>query len=117
MSHLLLIHEPRGQRATRTPEQGRAAYAVMTAWGESLRARGLLIASESLKSDGEAVQVQRREGALRLTDGPFAEAKEMIGGFFLLATRDRAEAVAIAAECPAIAFAMVEVREVAPCYE
>ncbi len=117
MSHLLLIHEPRGQRASRTPEQGRAAYAAMTAWGDTLRARGLLIASESLKRDDEAVQVQRREGLTRLTDGPFTEAKEMIGGFFLLATQSRDEAVALAAECPAAAFATVEVREVAPCYE
>lgn len=117
MAHLLLIHEPRGQRATRTLEEGKAAYAAMRAWGESLHQRGLLIASESLKRDDEAVQVQRREGFTRLTDGPFAEAKEMIGGFFLLATPSREQAVALAAECPAAVFATVEVREVAPCYE
>jgi len=49
-------------------------------------------------------------------DGPFAEAKEMIGGFFLLNCDTREEAVAIAAACPAAAWATVEVREVAPCY-
>jgi len=117
MPHLLLIHEPRGQRAARTSEQGRAAYAAMTAWGDSLRARGLLVASESLKGDHEGVRLQQRDGQLRHTDGPFAEAKEMIGGFFLLATQSRDQALAVAAECPAVAFATVEVREVAPCYE
>ena len=50
-----------------------------------------------------------------MLDGPFAEAKEMIGGFFLLACHTREEAVAIAAECPAAAWATVEVRAVAPC--
>jgi len=49
-------------------------------------------------------------------DGPFAEAKEMIGGFFLLDCATRAEAVAIAAECPAAEWCDVEVRETGPCW-
>ena len=49
-------------------------------------------------------------------DGPFAEAKEMIGGFFLLTCETRKEAVAIACECPAAAWATVEVRELGPCF-
>jgi hypothetical protein len=49
-------------------------------------------------------------------DGPFAEAKEMVGGFFLLDCKTREEAVAIAKQCPAAEWAMVEVRAVGPCY-
>ena len=57
-----------------------------------------------------------RAGQRRLLDGPFAEAKEMVGGYFLLDCATRDEAVAIAAQCPAAAWATVEVRETGPCY-
>ncbi|MNT98770.1 YCII-related domain protein [compost metagenome] len=49
-------------------------------------------------------------------DGPYAEAKEMIGGFFLLTCDSREEALALAAECPAAQWATVEVRELGPCF-
>jgi hypothetical protein len=49
-------------------------------------------------------------------DGPFAEAKELVGGFFLLDCDDEAQAIAIAGQCPAAQWATVEVRELGPCY-
>ena len=55
-------------------------------------------------------------GRAQVLDGPFAEAKEMVGGFFLVDCDTREEAVAIARECPAIEWATVEVRTVGPCY-
>jgi hypothetical protein len=58
-----------------------------------------------------------RGGRPQDVDGPFAEAKEMVGGFFLLDCRSREEALAIAAQCPAAEWATVEVRALAPCYE
>jgi hypothetical protein len=58
-----------------------------------------------------------RNGRPQVLDGPFAEAKEMIGGFFLIDCATREEAIAIAAECPAAAWATLEVRALAPCYE
>lgn len=117
MSYLLLIHEPRGQRATRSESEGRALYEKMVQFGAGLKERGLLSASESLATDDEAVKVARREGRSTLVDGPFAEAKEMIGGFFLLRCQTREEAIAIAEDCPAAEWATVEVRALAPCYE
>jgi len=116
MSYLLLIAEPRGQREARTLEEGQEAYAQMVRWGESLKARGVLLASESLRSDRDGLRVQVRDGKTVVRDGPFAEAKEMIGGFFLLNCGSREEALAIAETCPAAAWATVEVRETAPCY-
>lgn len=116
MAYLLLIIEPRGQRSERTPEEGQLAYAQMVRFGEDLKARGLLRASESLRSDSESVRVSVRGGKRSLLDGPFAEAKEMVGGFFLLDCDTKEQAIAIAAECPAAAWATVEVREIAPCY-
>ena len=95
---------------------GQEAYTRMLRFGEGLQARGLLRASESLASTEQAVRLQVREGQARMVDGPFAETKEMVGGFYLLDCATREEAVAIARECPAAEWATVEVREVAPCY-
>jgi hypothetical protein len=114
---MLLIVEPTGQRGTRTEAQGREVYARMQRFGESLRARGKLLAAESLASQAQAVRVHTGGGKAQLVDGPFAEAKEMIGGFFLLDCANMAEAVAIAHECPAAEWATVEVRALGPCYD
>ena len=117
MAYMLLIHEPVGQRATRGRAEGEAVYERMLRFGAELRRRDLLLAVESLANETTATRVQVREGRTQLLDGPFAEAKEMVGGFFLLNCKTLEEAQAIAAECPAAAWATVEVRATAPCYE
>ena len=117
MSYLLLIVEPIGQRAERTPDEGRAAYEAMLRFGDDLKARGLLVAAQSLASSEEAVRVEVRGGERRFVDGPFAEAKEMVGGFYLLNCDREEDALAIAAECPAAQWCTVEVRRLAPCFE
>lgn len=116
MAYLLLILEDPGQRATRSAEEGRAAYQRMLDFGDGLRERGLLRAAESLAGQDSAARLQRRDGRTRVVDGPFAEAKEMVGGFFLLDTDRRDEALAIAAQCPAAEWATVELRALAPCH-
>jgi hypothetical protein len=117
MSYLLLIHEPAGQRATRSEAEGRAVYDRMVRFAEQLQREGKLLAVESLATPGPAAaQVRVREGRAQVLDGPFAEAKEFVGGFFLLDCASRDEALAIAARCPAAEWAAVEVRETAPCY-
>ena len=117
MSYMLLIHEPVGQRQSRTLAEGQAAYDRMLRFADELRSRGVLRAVESLASqDQRAARIQVREGRAQVVDGPFAEAKEMIGGFFLVDVSSREEALALARECPAAEWAMVEVREIAPCY-
>ena len=116
MSYLLLIME-RGERHTWSPETRRQRYDDMMAFGERLKARGLYQASNSLRSDSDGVRVQQRDGKRLITEGPFAEAKEIVGGFFLIDCRTREEAIAIAGECPAAGWASVEVREIGPCYE
>ena len=117
MPYMLLMVEPPGQRRTRTDAEGREVYGRMQQFAEGLRARGQLLAVESLSSQAHAVRVQVRNGRAQVTDGPFAEAKEMVGGFFLIDCQTRAEAVAIARQCPAAEWCTVEVRGVGPCYE
>ena len=76
----------------------------------------MLFRSDSLGSTSKGVRVEMRGGKRSLVDGPFAEAKEIVGGFFLLDC-NREEAIAIASECPAAEYATIEVREVGPCWE
>lgn len=117
MRYMLLIVEPPGQRATRSRAEGEAAYAAMREFGEQLRQRGQLVAVESLASHTKAARVQRSGGKVNVVDGPFAEAKEMIGGFFMIDVPSREEALAIAAQCPAAQWCPVEVRALAPCFD
>jgi hypothetical protein len=116
VSYALLIVEPAGAREARSEDAGRAMYDEMLRFGETLKARGVLRISQSLRTEAQGVRVRVRDGRRSLVDGPFAEAKEMVGGFFLLDCASREEAVSIAAECPAAAWATIEVRELGPCF-
>ena len=116
MPHMLLIVEPLGQRGTRGVEGGQVAYQQMLDFTDELSRSGVLMTSSSLAS--AATRLQRPSGAAtsRVIDGPFAEAKEMIGGFFLLNCTTRDAALAWAERCPAAVWATVEVREAGPCF-
>ena len=115
MAYMLLIVEPTGQRQDRGAEAGRGVYQQMLRYADSLKARGVLMATHSLKSAGARLTV--RGGKRNVVDGPFTEAKEIVGGFFLLDVSTREEALALAGECPAAQWATLEVRETGPCYE
>lgn len=117
MPYMLLIMERPGQRAERTEAEGRQLFASMQACADALKARGLLLAAQSLKGADNAVRLTVRDGRRSLIDGPFAEAKEMVGGYFLVDCATRDAAVAIAQEIPAAQWATVEVREFGPCFE
>lgn len=116
-TYMLLIIEPPAQRATRTEAQGREVYARMQNFGEDLRQQGKLLAVQSLASHASAVRVSRVDDHSRVMDGPFSEAKEMVGGFFMIDCASKNEAIAIAKQCPAAEWATVEVRSLAPCFE
>jgi hypothetical protein len=115
MSYMLLIVEPNGQREDRGHAAGQIVYGQMLEYTKSLKARGVLVATNSLKSEGARLTI--RGGRRAVVDGPFTETKEFVGGFFLLDVKTRDEALAFAAECPAAEWATVEVREIGPCYE
>jgi hypothetical protein len=116
MTYMLLIVEGPEDRRIAGREEGERRYARMLKYAEGLKQRGQLIRTESLVGPDGAVRVSKREGAPRSVDGPFTEAKEMIGGFFLLTCDTREAAVAIAEDCPAAEWATVEVRELGPCF-
>jgi hypothetical protein len=116
MAFALLILEKPEDRESRAVDEGRPLYDKMVRFADGLKARGILKGVESLKSQGDAVRIQARGGKRVTVDGPFAEAKEMVGGFFLLDVPTKDEAIQIANECPAVEWATVEVRETGPCH-
>lgn len=117
MAYLMMILEPADGRRSRTLEEGHIAYDRMLAYTEDLRKRGVCKVSDSLGPDSKGVRIEVRGGKRKLVDGPFAESKEIIGGFFLLECDTKEEAVAIASECPAAEWATLEVRSVGPCWD
>lgn len=117
MAYVLLVMERVGDREARSESEGRALYGRMQMFSASLKERGLLTLSQSLKTDAAGVRVTRQGEKSTVRDGPFAEAKELIGGFFLLSCASREQATEIARQCPAAEWATIEVRELGPCFE
>jgi hypothetical protein len=118
MAYMLLIMEQPGERIAPPEKERRERWDRMVAFAGELQSRGVLKLAESLALPSSAtVRVRKRGNARAMIDGPFAEAKEIVGGIFHLDCETREEALAIAAECPAAEWSTVEVRRVAPCYE
>lgn len=118
MSYMLLIMEEPGERLAPPEPERRRRWDVMLAFAGELEARGQLRTANALALPGrETVRLRKRGQNHAMVDGPFAEAKEIVGGFFYLDVETRDEAIAIAEKCPAAEWSTVEVRKVAPCFE
>jgi hypothetical protein len=82
------------------------------AYDEELQSRGHLILGHPLSPSDNAITVRVRDGKMSATDGPFAETKEVLGGFILVEARDLNEAIRIAAEMPLAKLGSIEVRPI-----
>ncbi|KDM91647.1 YciI family protein [Photobacterium galatheae] len=82
------------------------------ACGESLRSRDYMIGGEALLSTQTATTLRVRNGKVDITDGPFAETKEQLAGFYLLDVRDLNEAIQVASQIPPARYGSVEIRPV-----
>jgi hypothetical protein len=109
---MLLLHEAptTGPVPDLSPEDIQAVIARYKAWRQGLGAR--IQFGEKLKEEGG--RALRREGAgkVRVLDGPYTEAKEILGGFFLLEAGSYEEAVRLSESCPHLDFGWIQVREV-----
>jgi hypothetical protein len=79
---------------------------------EEMEKRGVLLGGERLRPSSDATTVQVRDGEVLLTDGPFAESKDLMGGFNLIECADLDEAIEVASKHPAASFGRIEVRPV-----
>jgi len=111
MRYLLLLYETNRNADSMTADSGAELqrYGAFTA---EVRARGVFQAGEALEPVNTATTVRIREGRTITTDGPFAETKEMLGGFYLLDCRDLDEAIELAQRIPAAEHGSVEIRPI-----
>ncbi len=89
-----------------------AAVAAMMKYNESLQKAGVLLSLDGLHPPSMGARVSFSGGKPRVADGPFAEAKEVLGGYWLIDVKSKEEAVAWASRCPASDNEVIEVRQV-----
>jgi hypothetical protein len=94
------------------PKWGAVPDRECMAHGESLRKSGRYLAAEALQSIDTATTVRVRDGRVAVTDGPFAETKEQLAGFYLIDAKDLDEAIHVAAKIPPARVGSIEVRPV-----
>jgi hypothetical protein len=107
MQYLLLIYEPEQRFAKGYPADELAEYRAMGKEHEKL-----IVAGKALQPTSTATTVRIREGKRLTTDGPFAETKEQLGGFYMIEARDLDEALGMAAKIPAARYGSIEVRPI-----
>lgn len=112
MQYMFLIYTDEAAGAQMTAEQQEAIMGGYWKFEELVSARGVRRAGEALMPTMTAKTVRVRDGKTLTTDGPFAETKEQLGGFYLLDCKDLDEALEFAAHIPSVTDGSIEVRPV-----
>ena len=111
MNYVLLIYEDADAFAARSdPARAPAFFGAWQAYAQALREAGVMTGGAALEIPADATTVRLRGGERRVQDGPFAEAKEQLGGFFVIDVPDLDTALAWAARAPAAGYGAMEVR-------
>jgi hypothetical protein len=112
MKYLCLIYE--NEKNWETMPQGDAEAIMKEYFGftENIRKNGKYVAGEALQPTPTATTVRVRNGKVSTTDGPFAETKEQLGGFYLIEANDLNDAIQVAAKIPSARLGAIEVRPV-----
>lgn len=112
--YLLILHEQPQDFSQFPPEAIEAVIAEYVGWSKKLETEGKFAGGQKLKDEGGRL-LSGTNGDFRVTDGPYAEAKEVIGGFFTITASEYNEAVNIAKDCPHLKYGgRIEVREIEP---
>ncbi|MGH2969349.1 MAG: YciI family protein [Solirubrobacteraceae bacterium] len=112
MKYLLTIYGDESRWADLTKEDGAQLMAAYEAFGREAGEAGVLVGGEGLQPTATATTVRVRDGERLLTDGPFAETREQLGGYYLLDCGNLDDAIGWAAKIPDAATGSVEVRPV-----
>ena len=112
MKYLLLIYGDETQAANATPEEAAALMDPWWAYEGWLAEKGIKLAGEALFPTAQATTVRSEGGRTVTIDGPFAETKEQLGGFYLIETSNLDEALEAAERCPGSSTGSIEVRPV-----
>ena len=112
MKYLLLIYDDPSVWGSMSEEESNAIMGEYFAYTEEMRNAGAFVAGEALQPDATGTVVKVRDGQTLTTDGPFAETKEQLGGYYLVEAADLDEAIRWAAKIPSAKVGSIEVRPV-----
>jgi len=112
MKYLCLIYDNEQSLAGMSEAEAGAFMGEYFAFTNNIKASGQYVAGEALKPVSTATTVRVRGGKMSTTDGPFAETKEQLGGFYMIEARDLNDAIQVAAKIPSARTGSVEVRPV-----
>jgi hypothetical protein len=112
MQYLLMLYANEGGWTALTPAQQEQGIAAYRAYTEALTKSGVLRGSNRLQPAATATTVRIADGKSHVLDGPYAETKEQLGGYYLIDVPDLDAAIAWAARCPGAGHGIVEVRPV-----
>lgn len=117
MQYMILIYEDEKQFARLSEAEMNKVFADYMQYSKDLAAAGVLKGGAALQPVATATTVRVRGGKTATTDGPFAETKEQLGGYYLIDVPNLDEAIKWAAKCPGAPSGSVEVRPLGPCTE
>ena len=112
MQYMLLIYGDQSSWDTRTEEERGQIFQAYGAFTQELQDSGSMVAGDALEPTDTATTVRVQNDEVLTTDGPFAETKEQLGGFYLVEAKDLDEAIEIAARIPDVRRGSIEVRPV-----
>ena len=111
--YMLLLHDSGTFPPDMSPEDIQAIIGRYVEWRARLQQSGHKVSGHKLR-DGEGRVMTGTVGAPKVTDGPYAESREVIGGLFVIDARDYDEAIALARDCPHLDFGTIEIRQIEP---
>jgi hypothetical protein len=115
MQYLILIYDEETANPSPEPPDPAVSGEILgqyNTYTEMLKSTGAFVAGEALRPVTTATTIREKDGQTVVTDGPFAETKEGLGGFYLIQAPDLDAAIALAAQCPGARFGSIEVRPV-----
>lgn len=112
MKFLLIARVDEKKLEALTPDEAQQLDDDSLAYDDALRKGGHLIAAQALQFSRDAAIVRVHKGKATITDGPFVETKEQVGGFILIEARDRKQAIQLASKVPVARLGAIEVREI-----
>ncbi len=112
MRYLMLIYTSEVEDMKASPAEQEAVMGEYWAFTNEIREKGLNLGGEALQPTNTATTVRVREGKILTTDGPFAETKEQLGGYYLLNCENLDQAIEYAAKIPGARFGSIEIRPI-----
>jgi hypothetical protein len=114
MQYMLLIYGDENASANMTKAEGEKVWAAYMAYTQAMQKAGVMKAGDPLQKSSTASTVRVKDGKSKVLNGPYAESKEQLGGYYIIEVPDLDQALAWAAKCPGAEFGTIEVRPVMP---